>query len=419
MQRNNAMIKLMETYTGATLIPAMYIDGSSQAPIMMAKDLDFSAISEYGDFEEISNFINFMSKLPSKSEGIFYTVFTKSHLVYNIIQIKHSKSKEGVLISGPIIPFFPNESLLDEIIYHKKLPAHKKNEFKHFMRLLPLVSHSRVNQLGQLLYLLSKSYERNNHKSCQVLYGEEKPTSDLLIKNLITDAADDNYFNEYYALYKLNVDLGNKITHGNISGIKDTLNKHACLYWEMKPASENLRTIKNKCIIICSMASGHAIQGNAQYDRIIDILTGFTEKLEQIHTADDIVYQTALTIERFAYQVSTANNEYSRHINRVLQYLRHHISENITLQALAAYTGLNPVYLSSLIKKETNLSLSDHINKIRIEEAKNMLIFTNKSIQDIAYYLGYSYQSHFSAVFRKYEGITPIEFRIKHAVNYH
>ena len=92
MQRNNAMIKLMETYTGATLIPAMYIDGSSQAPIIMAKDLDFSAISEYGDFEEISNFINFMSKLPSKSEGIFYTVFTKSHLVYNIIQIKHSKS---------------------------------------------------------------------------------------------------------------------------------------------------------------------------------------------------------------------------------------------------------------------------------------------------------------------------------------
>ena len=59
-------------------------------------------------------------------------------------------------------------------------------------------------------------------------------------------------------------------------------------------------------------------------------------------------------------------------------------SEPLTLKQLANYTQISPVYLSSLIKKETNMSLSEHINLVRIDESKKRLIYSNMSIQDIA-----------------------------------
>ena len=50
---------------------------------------------------------------------------------------------------------------------------------------------------------------------------------------------------------------------------------------------------------------------------------------------------------------------------------------------------------------------------IRIDESKKLLIYSNKSIQDIAYDIGFNYQSHFSTVFKKMENLTPLEYRVK------
>lgn len=418
MRKTDAMIKILETYTETTQMPSMYIDGSTHSPILLSNDLDFTSISEYGDYEEISNFVDFMLREPAKNESIFNTVHTRNHFVYNIILIHHSATKKGALVSGPVLPFFPDEKLLDDIISRKSLPPYKRNKFKCFVRLLPLVSPSRVCQLGKLLLILSKSCESECNISCQVLFSKEKHSSDLLNKNLVIDTVPDIEYNEYFALYKLNNNLSKKIAEGDVNGIKDVLYQHASLYWDINPAVNNFRALKDKCIVICTVASVYSVQRNAQDDRILKILISFLVKLDKINTIADIVSHTALTLERFAYQVSTVNNEFSRHINRVLQYLKRNISENITLQKLSEHTGLNPIYLSSLIKKETNLSLSDHINLIRISEAKSMLVLTNKPIQDIAFSLGYSYQSHFSAVFKKFEGITPLEFRTNHYRKY-
>ena len=87
------------------------------------------------------------------------------------------------------------------------------------------------------------------------------------------------------------------------------------------------------------------------------------------------------------------------------------MSENITLKKLAAYVQISPVYLSSLIKKETNHSLSFHINLCRIEESKRLLVYSNKSMQEIAYDIGYTYQTHYNTVFKKFEGQTPLAYR--------
>lgn len=78
---------------------------------------------------------------------------------------------------------------------------------------------------------------------------------------------------------------------------------------------------------------------------------------------------------------------------------------------LADRVSLSPNYLSDLLKKETGMNTKDHIHHHLIEEAKNILLGTNKSISEIAYELGFEYPQYFSKLFKQKTGNTPQEFR--------
>ncbi|MCR4660945.1 MAG: helix-turn-helix transcriptional regulator [Clostridia bacterium] len=69
--------------------------------------------------------------------------------------------------------------------------------------------------------------------------------------------------------------------------------------------------------------------------------------------------------------------------------------------------------LSTDFKKETGESLSIFILKIKIQEAQRLLRYTDKPLIEIALFLGFSSQSHFSRTFKHYTSITPFEFRNK------
>lgn len=66
---------------------------------------------------------------------------------------------------------------------------------------------------------------------------------------------------------------------------------------------------------------------------------------------------------------------------------------------------------SSGIKKETGKNAQDHIHFYLIEEAKNVLLNSNKSVSEIAYSLGFEYPQYFNKLFKQKTGKTPIEFR--------
>jgi len=55
--------------------------------------------------------------------------------------------------------------------------------------------------------------------------------------------------------------------------------------------------------------------------------------------------------------------------------------------------------------------LTDHVNQARVEASKPELLETNRSVNEIAQAVGFSYQNHFAKVFMKATGQTPVEFR--------
>ena len=82
-----------------------------------------------------------------------------------------------------------------------------------------------------------------------------------------------------------------------------------------------------------------------------------------------------------------------------------------TVKYLASQVHLSPSYLSDVLKKETGKNTQEHIHFYLIEAAKNHLINTNLTINQIAYNLGFDYPQYFNKLFKKKTGQTPLEYR--------
>lgn len=98
-------------------------------------------------------------------------------------------------------------------------------------------------------------------------------------------------------------------------------------------------------------------------------------------------------------------------INRVEMYIQEHFRENINREDVAAIAYITPNYLSKQFRIKKGMNLREYINQIRIEEAKRLLLTTNLSVSEVAGLSGYENISYFSTVFRKYTGMSPIDWR--------
>ena len=97
----------------------------------------------------------------------------------------------------------------------------------------------------------------------------------------------------------------------------------------------------------------------------------------------------------------------------VSNYILHHLSDAITTEAIAKELFMSRSHLSHSFKSETGMALSDFIMLKKIEEAKKLLRYSDKSLSAISTYLGFSSQSHFSRVFKKYTSENPSVYRNK------
>ena len=93
-------------------------------------------------------------------------------------------------------------------------------------------------------------------------------------------------------------------------------------------------------------------------------------------------------------------------------YIKSNLYGNITMQNLSARFKVTPSYISRIINANCDTSPMDYYMKLKIEEAKKLLISDNNIlIKDISDSLGFSDQYYFSKVFKSYTGYSPAEFK--------
>lgn len=98
-------------------------------------------------------------------------------------------------------------------------------------------------------------------------------------------------------------------------------------------------------------------------------------------------------------------------IKAAQNYIHEHYAENLTLNTLADFLFIHPIYLSKLFKERTGQNFIDYLTYIRIEKAKELLSHTQFKIYDISEMVGYESPKYFSKLFKDIVGVTPKAYR--------
>ncbi|GIO83214.1 hypothetical protein J25TS5_01460 [Paenibacillus faecis] len=102
-------------------------------------------------------------------------------------------------------------------------------------------------------------------------------------------------------------------------------------------------------------------------------------------------------------------------ISRIKEYINQHLAADLSLNALGRATGFNPSYLSRMFKREVGIGVHDYITRCRIDLARSLLTHTKMKIYEISQKCGYDNTNYFIRNFKILEGLTPQEYRNRHA----
>ena len=103
-------------------------------------------------------------------------------------------------------------------------------------------------------------------------------------------------------------------------------------------------------------------------------------------------------------------------VQTVIRYIEdHYWEETLSLKVLAEQVYLTPQYLSSLFKSCTGVTLGTFMQDYRIEQAMRMLKDPAYRLYQISELVGYKDANYFTRVFKKKTGLTPMEYRNRHA----
>lgn len=140
----------------------------------------------------------------------------------------------------------------------------------------------------------------------------------------------------------------------------------------------------------------------------------FMEKLSQMETLDQIYSSVSEFYRTLCIQIAEAKLSKNTELaEKVIEYINsNYMDSMLSVASIAEHFSVSSSYLSRYMKDYLGYSVTDYIHEVRLKEAKYLLKNTDKTVATIAEEVGYNSLHNFTRVFKRYEGITPTNYRV-------
>ena len=156
-------------------------------------------------------------------------------------------------------------------------------------------------------------------------------------------------------------------------------------------------------------STDHADTYRTLFSKVIKHYNSFSEDSELLVQARvlELLYTLRTDAPR---QGGEHKATHQRLIQESLDYIREHLTEDLTLEKVARAMSFSPIYFHNTFKAAVGKTLREYVEEQRIRKATNLLLTTDDSLTKIAFECGFSSQSYFSYVFKRRMNQTPREY---------
>lgn len=204
----------------------------------------------------------------------------------------------------------------------------------------------------------------------------------------------------------------NFVRRGDLDGLKEWTKQAPAVRGGVL-AGNHLRQLKNTFIVTTTLAARAAIRGGMDVNDALALSDSYIRKCELMNSEERITNLQFYMVFDYTERVGKLHvgENASRFVLDIANYVQRNISRPLSTEDIAEAMYMSRSRLSTRFKAETGENLSDYVMREKVEEAKHLLAYTDKSLSAISAYLAFSSQSHFTRQFKKFTGRTPGEYR--------
>lgn len=344
----------------------------------------------------------------------------RAHVGYYVSPLFHYygviNAEDTRIVIGPTSQIMAGDQALRELAFRLDVPKAEIPDFVSGMHaIVPMPAESLLQMLCTVNHLLNEGEKLEF--SDIAIYEEEQEALKSSVEKSRTERVyeESEQPQETHNTLALEEALMDIVRRGDTAALKSWLASAPAVHGGTI-AGDQLRQLRNLFIVTATLSSRAAIRGGMKENDAFALSDGYIRRVELLTSYAKIMNLQYNMLLEYTEQVEKLHR--GRHPTKlateVANYVRHHLSEAITVEDMAAEFYMSRPYLSARFRQETGETLTDYILGEKTEEAKRLLRYSDKTAAAIGAYLGFSSTAHFSRVFKKYAGLTPREYREKH-----
>ena len=178
-------------------------------------------------------------------------------------------------------------------------------------------------------------------------------------------------------------------------------------------ANGDIDIIKAKIYEFTAFLSRAAVEAGAPLGSMLNSIKNSSKFFNENTDFNDLCALTIEILYNFidtVYENRTKKHK-SQHLTNAVIYIKGHFAEEITLDSLSKAVFVSTYYLSHLFRDEMNTTFSDYLNKIRIEEAKDLIKNKDYNTDILCEKTGFKNTGYFLKTFKKITGVSLKEFK--------
>ncbi len=339
--------------------------------------------------------------------GESYSFVCHAGLLVNCTPLADRDRQLGALLSGMTLPEKPGEVMVEEVRQRLSIFGLHANDIQKAINGHVYVDGNNLQETAVAVEGLARSCLRLDDR---VLKSRREHTKQLARIAERIHAVKLNPDAEVSYPYEREKKLIEKVKFGDRQGAKGVLNEILGTILFRDPMGSAV--LKTRLVELLAVLSRAAAESGVDSGQILKQNLTYFEELLGSNNDNDLCAIISRALNNFLDTVCSNSAEQVRSpVGDVVHYIESNYMNELTVEELARQAHLSTSRLAHLFQEQMGTTMISVLTRVRIDQAKKLLLRTNLSCTEIAFQVGYKDQSYFTRIFRQQEATTPRQFR--------